>query len=49
MCIGAIVAELAVVKELKGTLLYAHIFFGSTDDGFFMGLYASDVRVALRS
>lgn len=25
MCIGAIVAELAVVKELKGTLRYAHI------------------------
>ena len=25
MCIGAIVAELAVVKDLKGTLRYAHI------------------------
>lgn len=25
MCIGAIVAELAVVKELRGTLRYAHI------------------------
>jgi uncharacterized membrane protein len=25
MCIGAIVAELAVVKELKGTLRYTHI------------------------
>ena len=25
MCVGAIVAELAVVKELKGTLRYAHI------------------------
>ena len=25
MCIGAIVVELAVVKELKGTLRYAHI------------------------
>jgi uncharacterized membrane protein len=26
MCIGAIVAELAVVKDLKGELRYAHIF-----------------------
>ncbi len=25
MCIGAIVAELAVVKDLKGTIRYAHI------------------------
>ena len=29
MCIGAIVAELAVVKELKGTLRYAHIFLAA--------------------
>jgi len=29
MCIGAIVAELAVVKELKGTLRYAHIMLAA--------------------
>ena len=29
MCIGAIVAELAVVKDLKGTLRYTHIFLAA--------------------
>jgi uncharacterized membrane protein len=29
VCIGAIVAELAVVKELHGTLRYAHIFLAA--------------------
>ena len=29
MCIGAIVAELAVVKDLKGELRYAHIFLAA--------------------
>ena len=47
MCIGAIVAQLAVVKDLHGTLRYAHIAIGRAHHCYLMGLHSGDVCLAL--